>query len=73
MSDITVIMAGPSTSCTLLEFKISKVVNLVLDIVMVHCGSGDDCDFDDDYSQLVTLGTQTISNDSVNYGDYKEV
>jgi hypothetical protein len=21
----------------------------------------------------VTLGTQTISNDSVNYGDYKEV
>jgi hypothetical protein len=40
---------------------------------MVQCGLGDDCDFDDDYSQLVTLGTQTVSNDSVNFGDCKKV
>jgi hypothetical protein len=31
MSDITVIMAGPSTSLVLMEFEISKFVNEILD------------------------------------------
>jgi hypothetical protein len=74
MSDTTVIMVGPSTICALLEFKITKVVNEVLDSIMPQRSSGDYNDFNDDYSQLMTLGTHTISsNDSVNCDDCKEV
>jgi hypothetical protein len=45
------------------EFEISEAVNDVLDNdIMGQCSSGDDSDFCDDYTQLVTPGIHTISN-----------
>jgi hypothetical protein len=67
---MTVFMARLSTSHALVEFKIIEVVNEVLDDNMGHCCSGHNVDFNDDYTQLVTPGTHTISNsDSGNYGN----
>jgi hypothetical protein len=55
MSDITVIMAGPSTSCALTEIKITEVVNEVFNDDNVGGHSfGDDSDFDHEYTQLVS-------------------
>jgi glutaredoxin-related protein len=61
MSGITVIMAGASISYVHAEFKISEIVNEVLDIKR-QCSFGDNSDFHDHYTQLVTLGIYTISD-----------
>lgn len=54
-------MTKPSTSHTLTEYEISESVNKVLDDNL-----GDDTDFDDDSTQVVTPGTHTISNNDGN-------
>jgi hypothetical protein len=48
MSDITVIMAGSSTSLVLMEFEVSKVVNEILDDAMEYHSLSDDSDCNDD-------------------------
>jgi hypothetical protein len=53
------------------QFEISKVVNKVLDNnIMGQCSLSDDSDSGDDYTQLKTPGTHTISiSNSVNDGN----
>jgi hypothetical protein len=42
-----------------MDFEISEVVNEVLDNDIIgQCSMCNDSDFDDDYTQLVTHGTQ---------------
>jgi hypothetical protein len=67
MLEITAIMARPSTSCVLMEFQISEVVNEVLDDgIMGQCTVDDDSgDFDDDYTQSVTPGTHILATATV--------
>jgi hypothetical protein len=70
-TDITVIIFRPSIGHAFAEFEISEVVNKILDYdIMRQCHLGDDSDFDDDYTQLVTPGMHTTSNsDNINDGD----
>lgn len=53
-----------------MEFKICDVGNEVLDnATMGRSSSGDDSDFDDDFTQLVTPWNTICNSDSVNDGD----
>jgi hypothetical protein len=55
MSDIAVIIAGPSTSHVLMKSEIRDIINEVLDNdIRRQCSS---CDSDDNYTHLVTPGT----------------
>jgi hypothetical protein len=66
MPDITVFMARPSTRCVFRDLKVDEVINKAFNNNIIgQCTSADDSDFGDDYTQLVTPGTQTF-HDSVN-------
>jgi hypothetical protein len=63
MPDITVIMMRPSTSHALEHFKIIEIINEVFEDYDVRkCSSDDDGDFDDDYTQVMTQRTHTVSD-----------
>jgi hypothetical protein len=63
MLDLIVTMARPSTSPALGELEQLQVLNEVLDDEIIsECSSDEDSVFNNDYTQLVTPGTQVISD-----------
>jgi hypothetical protein len=71
---MTIILVRLSTSYALTEFKIIDIVNEVVVDYMRHCCSHHNGDFNNDYTQLESPGTHTVSNsDSRNYSNEQEL